>query len=118
MAGRIVAVVVMLVAPALVAGQEKEKEKPKRAPSFIGVQIAKTKDAACAILVVTPDGPAAKAGLKGGDLILRIDGTRPADLETTVKVIRSLKPGKKVKFVIRRDGEEKTIEVTPVAVTG
>src|SRR5262245_7293158 len=112
---RMIALVLALAVPAGLLAQEKEKEAPK--PSYIGVQIAKGKDGGVVVLLGIDDGPAKKAGLKGGDVIMRIDGTKPADLQTAVKVIKSLKPGKKVKFEIKRDGKDKTIEVTPVEVT-
>jgi S1-C subfamily serine protease len=112
---RVVALVLVALAPALVVAQEKEKAPPKA--SYIGVQIAKGKDGAVVVLSVIADGPAKKAGLKGGDVILRIDGTKPADLAAAVKVIKSLKAGKKTKFDVKRDGKDKTIEVTPVEVT-
>jgi len=111
---RVIAVVLALAVPAGLVGQEKEKEAPKA--SYIGVQIAKTKAGACIIQIVLADSPAEKAGLKGGDVILRIDGTKPADLQATVKVIQALKAGKKAKFEIKRDGKDKTIVVTPVEV--
>src|SRR5262245_46638259 len=110
---RVVVVVLVALAPALVAAEEKAAPKP----SYIGVQIAKNKEGECIILKVMDRSPAEKAGLKGGDVILRIDGTKPADLDATVKVIRALKAGKKAKFEIKRDGKDKTIEVTPAEVT-
>lgn len=108
---RIVAVVAMVVAPALVVAQDKDKA-PKT--SYIGVMVGKGKDGAVVVLSTLDNGPAKKAGLKGGDVILRIAGTKPMDLATAVQIIRSLKAGKKAKFEIKRDGKDMTIEVTPV----
>src|SRR5215211_3176122 len=108
---RLMGVVLLMTVPALVAADEK-----KPAPSYIGVQLGKGKDGAVTILTVIGDGPAKKAGLKGGDIIVRIDGVKPTDLEAMVKVIKALKPGKKAKFEVKRDGKDKTIEVTPVEV--
>ena len=88
-------------------------------PSYIGVQIARGKDEGTIyIQLVVKDAPAEKAGLKSGDVLVRINDVKPADLRATVAVIRSLTPGKKVKFLIRRDGKETSIDVTPVAVDG
>src|SRR5687768_4596241 len=101
---RVVALVLMVVVPALVAAEEEKKP----APSYIGVQLGKGKDGTVTVLTVIGDGPAKKAGLKGGDVIVRIDGTKPADLEAMVNFIKALKPGKKAKFEIKRDGKDKT----------
>ncbi|WP_460368470.1 S1C family serine protease, partial [Actinocorallia lasiicapitis] len=61
---------------------------------------------------VTPNGPADKAGLKGGDTILSLDGKKIGSPTDLVALIRSHKPGDKVKITYRRGGEEKTVDVT------
>ncbi len=76
---------------------------------------------------VVDDGPAAKAGIKGGDKEIRFQASliRPGgDVVTAVngkKVTRAddfssqisrLKPGRKVKLTIYRDGKKREIEVT------
>src|SRR5262245_37363063 len=87
MAGRL-AVLVLLLVPVLgVAG-----EKPKRA--YLGVQIGYEKEKQVIFIVlVQPDSPAKKAGLRANDVLVRIDGAKPATLQAAVKVIQSLKPG-------------------------
>lgn len=80
--------------------------------SYVGVQIANSKDEVL-IQRVLPDSPAAKAGLKGGDVLVSIDGLKPTNVRDAVAAIRSLKPKKSVTFLVRRDGKEKKIKVTP-----
>ncbi len=61
---------------------------------------------------VSKDGPADKSGLQPGDIVLKIDGKkiiRAANLPFTIGRTR---PGDKVKFVILRDGEEQTLNIT------
>lgn len=109
---RTLGLLALLVVPALLAADEKK-------PAFIGVQIARGKDGdGSVVMLVFKDGPADKAGLKPGDVLVKINDIKPADLKTTVEVIRSLKLGKKVKFIVRRDGKEKALDVVPEAAGG
>ncbi len=60
---------------------------------------------------VLKNGPARKAGLKRGDIIIKFDGKVISNAHTLSRVVSSTPPGKKVKIVIWRNGKEKTIEV-------
>jgi photosystem II stability/assembly factor-like uncharacterized protein len=78
---------------------------------FLGVQGGE--DAMKARLnQVTPDGPAAKAGLKAGDLITSIDKKEVKNYKELVDQIRSHKPGDKIVVVAQRDKETITVTVT------
>lgn len=70
-------------------------------------------EAAIRIDRVIEDLPAAKAGLKEGDLVTAINGEKPATPEKLREILREQEPGDKVKLsVAREDGEEKTLTVT------
>jgi serine protease Do len=63
------------------------------------------------INLVTPDSPAAKAGLKEGDVITSVEGKKvegPSDLRMTVG---GMMPGKKVEVKYLRAGEEKSAQI-------
>lgn len=61
---------------------------------------------------VTPNGPAAKAGLRPGDVITEFDG-KPVDSgPTLISEIWTHKPGDKVRVTYERDGREVTATVT------
>ena len=60
---------------------------------------------------VTPDLPAAKAGLKRWDVIVNIDGEPISSNKDLMFKIADTKPGTKVNFGIIRDGKAKTIAV-------
>jgi S1-C subfamily serine protease len=64
------------------------------------------------IVEVLARGPAAKAGLKPDDIIVRIDGTEPTSLAEFVKIIERKQPGLEVTLDILRDGKEKKVKVT------
>jgi len=60
---------------------------------------------------VVKDGPADKAGLKSGDIILEVEGSK-IDAETSLqKEIAKFKPGQEIDVTILRDAQEITILV-------
>ncbi|MFD1940247.1 MULTISPECIES: S1C family serine protease [Nonomuraea] len=63
---------------------------------------------------VEADGPAGKAGLKAGDIILEIDGLRIQDSTELISLIRSKNPNSKISIKYKRGGEERmaTLVVT------
>jgi len=63
---------------------------------------------------VTAGSPAEKAGVKDGDILLRIDGKDVANLQGFSTILRGLVPGQTVKTILSRAGAELTLDVTVV----
>ncbi|MFJ2291985.1 S1C family serine protease [Streptomyces sp. NPDC087894] len=61
---------------------------------------------------VTPNGPAAEAGLKAGDVITKFNDTTVESGPTLIGEIWTRKPGDKVTLTYKRDGKTATAEVT------
>jgi serine protease Do len=61
---------------------------------------------------VEPGGPADKAGIKAGDLILRVDQSAVPRAEDLPRVVARNRPGSKVKVEIRRERATRTVEVS------
>lgn len=61
---------------------------------------------------VIAGSPADKAGLKSGDIILRLDGQKIDANNNLTALIGQKSPGDKVTLVVLRDSKEQTVEVT------
>ena len=82
----------------------------------LGIQITKTKDGKLLIITPIEDTPAYRAGIKPGDVIVKIDGkkvTPDMTLSEAVKLMRG-KPGTKITIWIWRKGwaEPKPFTIT------
>jgi serine protease Do/serine protease DegQ len=78
-----------------------------------GLAEAMGKDAkGMVISTITPDGPAAKAGLKLEDVIVAIDGKPVDSLDALRLIIAQTPPGTKVKVKYLRDAKPAELEVT------
>jgi hypothetical protein len=62
---------------------------------------------------VTKDGPADKAGIKDGDLIVEVAGTAVRNMTAYTAEMRKQKAGHPVEFIIVRKGERIKVKVTP-----
>jgi hypothetical protein len=65
-----------------------------------------------AIQGVSPGSPAEKAGLKGGDVIVKLGGKRIGGLDDFDLALRKFAPGEQVEVVVLRDGKEVPLQVT------
>lgn len=78
---------------------------------FLGIFINSPQvDSGAEVDDIVPDSPAAKAGIKKGDIILEINGEKVTDEEFLLNSISKTKPGGKVSLKIRRNS--KTIVLT------
>ncbi len=63
---------------------------------------------------VVPGSPAEKAGVKPGDVLLKLDGTAVASLRDYSERLKAARPGQTVRATLRRDGKELDVDVTLV----
>ncbi|PTY01209.1 DegQ family serine endoprotease [Opitutus sp. ER46] len=61
---------------------------------------------------VEPNAPAAKAGIKGGDVITKINGKPVVGANELTLAVTSTSPGTKINLEVLRDGDTKEITVT------
>jgi len=77
----------------------------------LGVQVTTPFRAYPEIAEVTPDSPAAKAGIKAGDVILAIDNVAITSSEGSA-LFRDVKPNQTVKILLIRNAEVITVTLT------
>ncbi len=114
---------VLLALPAA-AAQRSEPPAGEDKGTFLGVLFSAVPEIVydqlpdlppeCGVAVthVLPDSPAAQAKLRRHDILLQYNAEKIRDCEHFALLIKSSKPGQKVKLVLMRGGKETTAEVT------
>jgi hypothetical protein len=102
----------------LMAGSSGKKADPTiLAPAGVwGFTVDKPKDdedAGVKVTEVLAKSPAAAGGLKEGDRLLTLDGRWTDSVSDTFLAASAVKPGKAVTLVVKRDGKEVKLTVTP-----
>ncbi|HTH94234.1 MAG TPA: Do family serine endopeptidase [Rhodocyclaceae bacterium] len=88
-------------------GVEVQELTPELAESF------KLPDSDGALIAgVVRGGPADKAGVKPGDILLSVEDKPVKDAQTMLEIIAAQEPGKVDQFKLRRAGQELTLSVT------
>lgn len=103
---------------ATMLGGPKNQGKPRVAAPAAqwGLSVekdAKDEEAGVTIKTVMPNSAAEKAGLKPGDRLLTLDGRWTDSITDTYNAASFAKPGKSAPVVIKRDGKEMKLTVTP-----
>lgn len=102
----------LALAPGLVA--VARAEAPVARP-YLGVMVEAAKDVdhpGAVVREVTPISPAEQAGLKNGDLIVKVDDKDVKGPDALVKLVGEHKPGDKLALHVMRDGKDQTVNVT------
>lgn len=76
----------------------------------IGISLGDTPNS-IQLQTVVANGPAGKAGLKVGDVIVEVNGKAATDRNMVISAIVASKPGDTITFTINRKGEKQEIKV-------
>ncbi|MFF8266255.1 S1C family serine protease [Streptomyces sp. NPDC016562] len=67
---------------------------------------------------VTEGGPGARAGIKPGDVITKVDGQRVRGDDELIIKIRAHRPGDRLRLTVLREGRERTLDVVLGSANG
>ena len=106
-------------APKSVPAAPKSKEKPPEKPEkkskvkgTLGIHARQTAEGQVVITKVIPGAAAEKAGIKAGDLVLKLGNKEVASLKDLQDGLGPLHAGESINLKIRRGDEEKDVKVT------
>jgi S1-C subfamily serine protease len=81
--------------------------------AFLGVRISSIVGGGVLVAGVTAGGPAAKAGIKPGELIVALDNKATPTADVLVEVLAKLKPRQRVPVkILQRTGKTRTVQIT------
>jgi RNA polymerase sigma factor (sigma-70 family) len=93
--------------------QDKPAQPAPKTHGFLGVLLAQDDDKEQVIVhEVFADSPAAKAGVKEGDVLLQIGDKQVKEASTVVDTLKSTKPGDKLKLTLQREDKEMRLTIT------
>jgi hypothetical protein len=103
--------------PPQYVAQERPKDGQRRASlrAYLGTvpDYAQTDAKGVLLSGVAKGGPADKAGVKGGDVIVKLAGKNIENIYDYTYAIEALKSGQEVELVVTRDGKDVVVKVTP-----
>jgi putative serine protease PepD len=84
----------------------------KSGRAYLGVRVATIVGGGVLVSAIVPGGPAAKAGIRPGDIVLEVDKQPTPTADVLVSVLADLRPGQQVPVKLVRHGKEITVAVT------
>ena len=88
-------------------GIEVQELTPELAESF---KLGSTDGAL--IAGVMRGSPAEKAGIKPGDVLVKVAGKQVKDAQVMLELIAALQPGSSSRFNLKRDGRDLAVDIT------
>ncbi len=84
--------------------------QPDKALAYVGAEGADDPDG-CRLTAVDEDGPAAKAGLKVGDLVVKVDGREVPVYASFLRWVAEAEPGETLSLQVKRGDKQLSLEV-------
>jgi S1-C subfamily serine protease len=90
---------------------DSKKKSTEGERGFLGIQFG-TMEGQAQISGFAEGSPAEKAGLKEGDVIVKVQDKTIKEVNDLMEVMQKTKPGDKLSVTVKRDDKEKTFTVT------
>jgi putative serine protease PepD len=84
----------------------------RAAHAYLGVQLSDASSGGATVSGLSSGAPAAKAGLRQGDVVSAIDGRPVASSDALVSAVDAHKPGDQVTLRVTRGGERRDVKIT------
>ncbi len=97
--------------PRRAAAAPAEPDPQPGEPAWLGFFLGDAPDGGVKVIAVVEDGPAAKAGIRDGDLLLLVNGLPVTDRRTLRDAVEGLRAGERVVLEILRDGKVESREM-------
>ncbi len=89
------------------------EELPVSQRAWLGVMLSPTQEGVGVLIEqVMRDSPAAEAGLRGGDTIIKQGAKQVTDVQSFIESVGDLGPGSKMQLTVQRNGKDQQIPVT------
>ena len=95
---------------AVIVGKQPEEKRVAR--GFLGIETADAPEGRTRVAAVVPGSPADRAGLKAGDVLVKVAGRDVEAPKSAHAAAAGVRSGQEVAVVVRRDGREMTLTVT------
>jgi putative serine protease PepD len=80
--------------------------------AYLGLQTTEAPNGGAQVAEATSGGPAERAGLRAGDVVVEVDGEQVSTPDDVASAIDDDKPGDRVDVKVQRGGSEQTVEIT------
>jgi predicted metalloprotease with PDZ domain len=97
-------------------GEKEEEDRPRaRLTAYLGTvpDYAAGEIKGLKLSGVADAGPAAKAGVRGGDVVVELAGKKIEDVYDYTYAIEALRIGKETSITVQRDGKELELTIVP-----
>jgi serine protease Do len=106
--------------PEKVTKKDERKPKPEQAPNALGLVVSDLSEAQKkelkidgGVIVDASEGPAARAGLRAGDVILRLNNNDVRDVRQFNALVAKLEPRKMAVVLVRRGDASQFVPIRP-----